>query len=805
MKELNVAVRALLKRPAFSGVAVVTLALGLGANIAIFTVVNAVLLRPLPYPDSDRIVTLRHHAPGLDLPELQSSPGLIDLYRDGARTLTRLGGYEAGDRNLTGSGRPERVRVVAVTPEVFDILAVSPERGRPFAEGDAQPNAPPVVILTHALWQSRFGGRPEVVGTHLDLDGQRAEIVGVMPRQFAFPDPDTRLLIPLWLDPARGFGTFGTRAVARLAPGVTLGVAQQEVTDLQRRIPERFPDITPALLGQFGWSATVEPLRDVVVRDISRPLWILFGTVGLVLLVAGANVANLLLVRAEGRQREVTVRSALGATGWRLAGTFVAESTVLALAGGVAGLLLAAAGVSLLVAYGPADLPRLHEVRMDGVVMAFAAGITVVAGLVLGLLPAAGLSRRPLAALLRDASRGSTAGRGRHRVRQLLIVGQVAMALVLLVGSGLMLQSVARLGAVDPGFRADGLLTTGVSLGAQPDRARAVTFYHRVLDEAATLPGVVSVGAANGLPIAATGMNGSSFDIESRPTADDAVPPVVMYQAVTAGYFETLGMPLLEGRRPERVDAEARRPVVWVNRTFARQFLDNRALGERIRIADDAWLEIVGVVGDVRTFGLREDVRPMAYLPIGTSLPSVAVDVMQIVVRTAGAPAALVPALRAAVDRVDPSVPLTVARTMDEIVAASLAEMSFTMTLLAIAAGVALVLGVVGLYGVISYIVSQRTGEIGLRAALGAQPGDLRRMVLWQGLGVALAGVVVGLVAASAVTGLMASLLFDVSARDPLTFGAVALVLMFVSALATYLPARRAAGIDPLHALREEG
>jgi putative ABC transport system permease protein len=806
LTELKLAARSLAKRPGYAAVAALTLALGIGATVAIFTVVNAVVLRPLPYPGADRIVAIRHHAPGLNLPELQSSPGLIEHYREGARTLALVTGYEMRERNVTGIGSPQRVRAVAVTPEIFDVLAVRPERGRLFQQADAQREAPLVTILTHAMWQSHFGSDPDILGHQVELDGQQAQIVGVMPAQFVFPDPETRLLIPLWLDPERGFGAFGTRVLARLAPGVTLDRAQQEVHDLQRRIPDRFPDITPALLERFGWSVTVQPLRDDIIRDVSRPLWLLFGAVGLVLLVAGANVANLFLVRAESRQREVAVRSALGASRARIAGTFLAESIGLSLAGGAAGSLMAAAGIRVLVARGPAELPRLHEVSVDGAVLLFTAALILLSGLVLGAVPVLSSGRRSLTTLLRDGGRGNTSGRDPHRVRRLLIVGQVAAALVLLVASGLILRSVVRLYSVNPGFSSKGLLTAGVSLGTGANRVRASMFYQRVLDEVGAIPGVVSVGATTSLPIEANNLNGSNFAVQSRPRADDAIPPVAMYNAVTAGYFETLMMPLVAGRTPVRADAEQGRPVAWVNETFARRFLDNHAVGERIQIGEDkTWLEIVGVVGDVRTFGLREDIRPMVYLPLNTSVPAVKLDVVHIVARTRGEPASLVSALRAAVTRVNPSVPLTAARTMDEIVASSLARLSFTLTLLVIAAAVALVLGVVGLYGVISYIVTRRTSEIGVRLALGAQPGDVRAMILRQGLSVALVGVAVGLIAASALANLLASLLFEISARDPVTFGAVALVVTSVSALASYVPARRAAGIDPARALREEG
>jgi putative ABC transport system permease protein len=829
--EIRLAGRGLARRPGYACVAALTLALGIGANVAIFTVVNAVLLRPLPFPEADRIVTIRHHAPGINLPELQSSPGLIALYREDARTLTRLAGFEFRQRNLTGGGRPERVQAVAVTPELFDVLATRPSLGRPFHDTDAQEHAAPVAILTDALWRSRFGGDRAIVGQQIEMDGVRTEIVGVMPPSFAYPNPETRLLVPLWLDPARGFGTFGTRALARLVPGASLEAARAEIDALQRRISERFPDLTQEMLQSFGWSATLDPLRDVVVRDVAAALWILLGTVGLVLLIAGANVANLFLVRAESRQREVAIRSALGANRRRIASTFMAESGLLAFAGGLGGLALAAVAIQLLVAYGPAELPRLSEVGIDWTVIAFAAALTGLTALLLGVLPVARLVRRSFVALLRDGGRGSTMGPDRHRLRQLLVAGQVTVALVLLVGSALLLQSLVRLRAVDPGFRVDSMLTSGVSLGREPDRARLTTFYRRVVEEVSALPGVVAVGAGSSLPIGATSMNGSSFTIESRPRADDQVPPVTMYYAVMPGYFETLGIPLLEGRAPEAADADQARPIVWVNQTFASQFLgevregpplngargglsgsrrpgrsnNSDAIGERIRIGDDkTWLEIAGVVGDVRTFGLREDVRPMAYLPLGTSVGGVSLDVMHLVIRTDGAAASVAPLLRSAVDRVDPSVPLTSARTMTEIVSSSLAQMSFTMTLVALAAAIALVLGAVGLYGVISYIVSQRTAEIGVRMALGAQPRDVRSMVLRQGLGVVLVGIVVGVVLAAGATRVLASLLFEVSARDPATFATVTAVLLAVSVVAIYLPARRAAGIDPIRALREE-
>ena len=800
-RDLRYAGRTLARNPGFSAVAVLTLALGIGATVAIFMVVNAVLLRPLPFPDADRIIAIRHHAPGLTQAELQSSTGLIAYYRESARTLTRMAGFAVQERNLTGSGHPERIRTLAATPELFDILAVGPELGRRFYESDAQKGAARVTIVTHSFWQSRFGGDPDVVGRRVELDGEPVEIIGIMPPEFVFPDPETRLLVPLWLNPQGIFGDFGTSSLARLAPGMTLEAARQEMDALQRRIPERFK-ISQKLLDGWNWSVTVDPLRESAVGVMSKPLWILFGSVVLVLLIAGANVANLFLVLVESRRRELAVRSALGASRARIARAFLAESFVLVLAGGATGLLMAWAGIRLLVAHGPAALPRLHEVSVDGTVVVFTAALSLLAGVVLGTLPMVRLPRQAFAALPLDAGRGSTPGRDRHHVRQLLIVGQVAMALVLLVGCGLMLQSVARLYAVDPGLKIEGLLTAGVSLGAQRDRARAVTFYHRVLDEVAGLPWVASAGAANILPFEAGLMSGSGVRILSRPQVENEIRPIARYKAITAGYFDALGMPLLEGRTPVRADSEQDRSVLWVNETFRREFLTGRAVGERVSI-NGRTLEIVGVVGDVREFGLREDIRPTAYLPL-TAVASVPLDVMYVFLRTTGAPASLASAVRAAVGRVDPSVPLTTVRTMEQIVASSMAQMFFTMTLLGIAASVALVLGVIGLYGVTRYIVSQRTNEIGVRLALGAQPRDVRGMVLRQGVSVALVGIIVGLTAAYALTRVLASLLFEVSVHDPVTFAATAVVLMVVSAVATYLSARRATQVDPLVALRYE-
>lgn len=804
LSEALQAARALSRRPGYAAVAVLTLGLGIGANVAIYTVVNAVLLRPLSYPESDRIVQIRHHAPGLNLPELNNSPGLIELYREEARTLSAITATGVGQANLTGVDQPARIQIVAADPQFFDVFATRPILGRAFEAGDVTRDASPVAVLLYDAWRSRFGGDREVIGRSIELDGESTEIIGVMPPGFSYPDTRTVALVAEWLNTDEGFASFGTRGLARIAAGSTVEAARTELQLLQSRIPELWTETDAAFLERAAWAVSVERLQDLMVRDIERALWILFGTVGLVLLIAGANVANLFLVRAESRQREVAVRAALGATRRRVAATFIAESLLLGLAGGLVGVLLAWGGVSLLVAAGPDGLPRLHEIGIDAPSLAFAAALSVATGVLLGVIPLPGRSRHSMAGVLREGGRTSTAGRQRHRVRRLLIVSQVAMALVLLAGSGLLLRSVVRLARVDPGFDPDGVLTLGVARGQSTDHEEAARFYDAVLQAISGLPAVESAGAINGLPLDPVNLNGGSFHIESRPRAEGALPPTAMFSAITPGLFETLDVELLEGRFPERGDLLGGPLVVWVNQQFARDQFPEGAVGERIRFGGDStWATIAGVVADVRTWGLREDVGLMAYYPL-SSPASVYVDVMNFVVRSDAPTGPLMAAIREAVASVDPAVPLTATRTMNEVVASSMAEMSFTMTLLAIAAVVALLLGAIGLYGVISWVVAQRTHEMGVRLALGARPADVSRMVVRQGVTVTLAGIAVGLVAALVATRLLASMLFGVTAYDPVTFVTVPVVLLVVSLFAAWLPARRAAAADPLRAMRME-
>ncbi|MQA91167.1 MAG: FtsX-like permease family protein [Gemmatimonas sp.] len=809
--ELSISVRGLARRPAFTLVSIATLGLGIGATVAIFAVINSVLIRPLPYPEPDRIVLINHHAPGLELGELQSSEGMVGLYRDHARMLGPIAATTEGRRNLFGGERPARVEVRNVSPEFFEVVQLDPLLGRPFDDGDAQPGAPAVAMLTYDGWQIHFGGEPDVLGKTIELDRTPREIVGVMPQRFRY-DTNAVALLPLYLDPDGALGDFELTAIARLSPGVGLDDARREVNALQARLPDLFPEAFPAnLIERAGWRATLTPLRDAALRangpfgidgiGVRRLLWVVFGTVAFVLLIACANVANLFLVRAEGRRREFAIRSALGASRSRLAGSFLSETALLGAAGGAVGIALATAGVRLLVAYEMGWLPRLEEVSIDGLTLLFAAAISIAAGLALGALPMPRFLRASIEMELRDGREG-TGSHEHHRTRKVLITAQVALALILLVGSGLLVRSLQRLNQVDPGFRPDNVLTVGISLGNHHSRQEAVLFYQRVVDEVASLPGVLAAGASDNLPIAVSSLSGSDFDVESRPRAGDEIEPIVMYAGATPGYLEALGIPLLRGRPVGRRDQEAG-SAAWVNETFARRFLGDDPIGERIRLGrDSTWLEVAGVVGDVRILGLDEEIRPMAYLPMtrsGSALTSI-----MLVVRATDDAIALAPAVRDAIAQIAPEVPLTTMRTMQNIVDRSLAERSFTMAVLVIAALVALLLGAIGLYGVISYVASQRSREIGIRIALGALPSQVLAMFVRQGFGVLTAGLMIGIAAALALSRLLGAMLFEVSPTDPLSFIIAVVVLTAVSLLATYLPARRASSIDPLEALRLE-
>lgn len=812
IRELRLATRALVRRPGFSGIGMVTLGVGIGATVAIFTLVNAIVIQPLPYPESDRIVELRHHAPALDLPDLNASPGLLGFYADNASAFEALAGVGAGGMNLTGTDRPERIQAVFASPDFFSVFRTDVRQGRVFDETDVVVEGPQRVgLLTDGGLQALFGGAPDVVGRTVELDGATVEIIGVLPASFRPPDDsEAHFVLPLYVDPQGEFGEFGMRGYARLAAGMSLEGAQVQVGQLQQRIPERWPDLTAEGLESFGWSASVRTLKEAVVGDARSTLLIVLGTVSFVLLIACSNVANLFLVRAESRQKELAVRAAMGADRRRIAGSFFSESLVMGVGGGLLGIVIAGVGVEVLTTVGGDDLPRLHEIGITPTVLAFAGLLSLAAGLFLGMIPALGLSGTGSAGILRG-NRTSTAGRNRHRARNLLVTTQLALALVLLVGSGLMVRSLVAMNRMDLGFDSGPTLVVGLSVGANLSAEEAARFYQAAIDEAGALPGVVSAGFGGAVPLFSTSSSGGSFSVQGEPEDDETIPEVSLYRAVGPGYMESLGYRLLEGRAMGRADWETPVPALWVNEHFRDAFLDGEALGKWITWIDapeePVYAEIVGVFAQTREFRVTDDPMGFALVPM-VSTDWVEPDTGSGFLIVRGAPGSdvtsLTPSIRAMLNRLNPNVPITTAQSMEEITRASMADRALTMSLLSIAAAVALFLGMIGLFGVVSYVVGQRTREIGIRMALGAEASDVGGMVLRQGVRVVAVGVGVGLLGSLLASRLLASLLFEVTARDPLTFVVAPLLLVAVSLLATWLPARKAARVDPLTALRAE-
>ncbi len=821
-REFRQVFRKLTRSPSFTLVAVLTLALGIGANAAIFTVVHSILIRPLPYPDQNALVVPQHTAPGMGVTDVPHSEATYLIYAQENRVFQEIGVYRQDALNLTGGQEPERVPAVQATHEVLSILGAVPQVGRLTNEEDDLPGSPPVAILTQDLWQRRYGADPSVVGRTIQLNGVSHEVVGVLPAGFRFMRPEAEIFVPARFDRAEpDEGSFDMTGVARLRDGVTLEAVRSDMARMIRLMPERYSGaINQAMLDQIGFAPRVVTLKEATVGDVSRTLWIILSAVGFVLLIACANVANLFLVRAEGRQREVAVRTALGASGRDMARYFLTESLTLGLVGGIGGLLLAWAGTRALVAFGPENLPRVSEISMGLPAILFTLGISLLAGLLFGLVPVLKYRKPRMASGLKEGGRGGSAGKERHRVRNTLVVSQMAMALVLLVGSGLMIRSFQALRTVDPGFDPKGVLTLRITLpdASYPGAEDRVAFYERLQESLAGLTGVVGVGAGSGLPLAG-GVNRSGTWFQDFPITADEVPDVIETNRVTAGFLETMGVRLLEGRTLDAFDARDRTGAVVVTRALAEHYWPGEsALGKRLSQNSDVgrataesdipWQTIVGVVEDVRTVQMDQEPVPLLFFPLLQDIPDGGSDrtpnSMAWAIRTSGEPTALLPAIRQTVWAQDPNIPIADIRTMESMVRDSMARTSFSMALLVIAALVALLLGTVGIYGVISYVVTQRTREMGIRLALGAEEGLVAGMVLRQGGVLAGLGILIGLVGALGLTRLMEALLYGVSATDPLTFLAVPVVLGAVALLASWLPARRAARTDPVEALRAE-
>jgi len=788
------------KQPGFTAVAIIALALGIGANTAIFTVVNTVLLRPLPYDHPDQLVWLWDTQPQLATAPT-SLPDFLD-WKDQNQSFEHIAAYISGNMFFDAGEGVLDTPVGLVTPDMFSLFHVSPVIGRTFTDEETQPGRFRVAVLSHAMWKNRFGSDPNVVGQTIQLSGAVYSIIGVMPAGFSFPN-NSELWRPLPIDPKKlDRGPHYLRVVGRLKPEATIAQAQAEMSAIAERLAQQYPEKIA------GHGVKLELLSNVVIGDIRPALFVLLGAVSFVLLIACANVANLLLARAGARQREIAVRTALGASRFRIVRQLLTESIVLSFVGGAAGLLLAVWGVDSLVSMSPDTIPRAREIAIDPRVAGFTLLISLATGVLFGLAPALQVSKPDLTDALKESGR-STAGVHRNRLRSLLVISEVALSLVLLVGAGLMIRSFARLSNVEPGFNPVRVLTMGVTLlpNKYPEDQRVGAFYSQLLERAAAAPGVESAGAISDLPL--SGSNTSdSFTIEGRPAVAKEDQPSTEYRVVTPGYFESMGIPLLAGRDFAVSDTKQSPNVTVINEAFARRhFAQEDPVGHRLKLQGQERdpLLIVGVVGNVRDFGLDEQPTPEAYVPfLQDPLSETYKRSMTIVARTKSDPGAVAESLRTELTSLDKSLPVYALKPMTEYLRDSLSRRRFNMVLLSVFGGVALLLAAVGIYGVISYGVTQRIHEIGIRMAVGAQDRDILKLVIGQALGLTLTGVAAGLAAALALTRLMESLLFEVSATDPLTFAAISVVLTVVALAACFVPARRATKVDPMIALRYE-
>lgn len=812
--ELRLALRTLIREPGFTLVTVVVLALAMGANTAIYTVVDGVLLEALPYPEPERLMSVGHTRSGPETRWLPSATGLQDAYAQGVGSFESVALYRAQRANLAVSDRAERILMATVTPSLFRVLRVEPVLGRAFTEEEGRPSGLPVAILSHSAWTDLYGGEPEILGRTIRLDGVTREIVGVMGEGFGFPMDGVKAWVPLPIDPAdQDFGGFNYPSIARLRDGATPQTAAAEIQGLLPTLSERFPYLSPEYLEAAHLRADVHPYLEDVVGSVRTALWILMATVGLVLLIACANVANLFLARAEGRQKKVAVRVAIGAGRAQLALRFLAESGILVAAGGGLGVLLAHFGLEALKRFGSQDLPRVGNVGIDASVLAVTGGVMALAAFGFGSIPRFRLSGPHTAGLLRDGG-GGVGGRPAGRsARKTLVVSQVALALVLLVASALMVESFRALRSVEPGFRAEGVLTFRVSLpeADYPTWEGAADFHRSFLDRIQSLAGVEAAGAVTTLPLSGrTGLNPISVQGRSYPSG--ALPPVVQSRAVTPGYFRALGIPLLAGRMMNRGDDSGRTGAVLLSHAVVDAvFPGEDPLGawvvHGLPDSREGRSEVVGIVGDVRDASLTQEPMGILYFALhpgrGVQKGWLAQD-MSYAVRTSLAPLSLLPAVRDLLREMDATLPLAEPGLMEELVRRSRAEMAFSMFLVAAAGGLGLLLSAVGLFGVVSYLTAQRTREMGVRVALGAKKVAVRRLVLRQGLGVTGVGLIIGIAAALVFSRFMESLLFGVKAGNPILVALVALFLGGVSLVATWIPANRATRVDPVEALRSE-
>ena len=823
--DVRYGLRMLGRNPVFTIVGLLTIAIGIGANAAVFSVVNSVLLKPLNYPKAEELVSLHQTAPGAaGLADFENglllSPSMYFTYAEQNRTFQSLGVWVTDTANVTGLAEPEQVRLAAVSDGVLQALDVAPAVGRWLSQMDQVPRGPERVMLSYGYWQRQFGGDRTLIGRNLTIDSRPREIVGVMPQGFRFVDTDFDIVVPLTFD--RGkliLAGFGFHGIARLKPDATIAEANADIT---RMLPiwmdswTNGPGTNPHIYETWKITPMIRPLKQEVIGNVSELLWVVMGTIGLVMLIACANVTNLLLVRVESRQQELAVRAALGAGWGRIVRGLLVESVMLGLLGGALGVGLAYAGVRFLLVVGPANLPRISEISIDARTLGFTLLLSVLSGLLFGLIPALKYAGPRTSLALRSAGRTTSVSRERHRARNLLVIGQVAMALVLLVSAGLMIRTFEALRTVDPGFTdAPHLQVMRISIPGSlvADPQQVTRTQNEILDKLAAIPGVTSTGFVSEMPMEGYDSDWDEIFAEDKVYSEDVIAPLRLYKYISPGFLQTAGTRLVAGREFTWSEVYGTRSVVMVSENFAREMWGSpsAAIGKRLReFSKMPWHEVIGVIQDVREKGVQEKAPEIVYWPpIMENLfgpgPAQAVRTVTFVIRSERAGTeSFLNEVRQTVWSVNSNLPLASVRTMQEVYDKSVARTSFTLVMLGTASAMALALGIIGIYGVISYTVSQRKREIGIRLALGAQSGDVVQMVLRQGATMALVGVAIGIVAAFGLTQLIRSLLFGVTAHDPLTFGLVAVLLMLVALLACYVPARRAMKVDPMVALRYE-
>jgi putative ABC transport system permease protein len=821
-RDLRYGVRVLRRNPAFTLVALLTLAIGIGGNTAVFSIVNSVLLEPLSYPAADQLVAVRNRAPGAagigDVSgDLLLSPSMYFTYAEENRVFEHIGVWIAATGAVTGDAEPEQVRSVLVSDGTLQAFGVRPVQGRWLSGADQTPGGVARVMLTYGYWQRRFGGDRQVVGRRIIIDALPREIVGVMPQGFAIPGAEADVIMPLrFVRSQQVRGGFGFQGVARLKPGVTVAAASADVARMFPIWLGSWPGGNPQVYESWQITPALRPLKDDVVGTAGNILWLLMATIGIVLLIACANVANLMLVRAEGRQQEFAVRAALGAGSWRIARELVLEGVVLSLAGGAVGLGFAYAALRVLVALDPTGLPRLGELSIDPRAVGFTLAISLFSGVLLGLVPAFKSTRRRIAGRLQGAGRRAGRSREQQRVQNILVVAQVALALVLLVGSGLMLRTFQALRAVEPGFTgAEHLQTMRIAIPASvvAEPERVARMQNDIVAALAAIPGVTAVGFSNSMPMEGQLAGWNAILVEGVPDVPGEIGPLRKFRFVSPDIMRTVGTRLVAGREFTWADVYGVRPVTLVSENMARELWGSpsAALGKRIRGGrSEPWREIVGVVQDVRDNGVNAPAPTIVYWPplTASGVPgaplTVARNVTFAVRSERTGTESFLKQVQQAVWSVNGNLPVAAVRTLQDLYDRSLARTVFTLSMLAIGGVMALVLGIVGIYGVISYTVSQRRREIGIRMALGAHPTEVRRRFVRHGALLACIGVAIGIPAAIGLTRLMTSLLFEVSSLDPLTYAAVAILLTLAAALASYVPARRASVVSPVEALAAE-